>query len=781
MLPSAPAALASQQQQQQHQPSSSSTRSPSKLTRRSATVPSAPVTLRAPGQPSSQNMMRSLSSVHLPPPPLTSIAVNIAQSRPQSAGGLSASQNVPLSSNFNSAISPVKRQTSSPPAHGTRQLSSTAAAAQHIFSSPSLATLAVSAYNSTSSASKENVCPDAINPSTEIPPPHLMPPVYDDGDKPPFSYATLIGMAILRAPNRRLTLSQIYKWINDTFAWYRKCDAGWQNSIRHNLSLNKAFSKQERPKDDPGKGNYWIVEPGCEYLFMKGRPRKSNAGNNGGQKASAISGSDGAPDASSSPTLARTKSSKSTEHASRGTATPSPHQLSQELPCDQSVLRPQKRAPDEPSAVQDMTWSSPEILAKRARGDSAVYTDASKYEFATPLRPASQIAMSSTLSTVSLTVPGLSFTSSSSPASMMPLTPANPVPHSLLSPASFIQTKSSTNASRGKGNNTTSIAKQQRQAKARYAKMPTTRHAMKSTVPLSESTTAHYSSTDTDADDDDEDYDDRTDSDVHDVSTSSGYYRGNASESPELTKGNYMETHPFDSNVPHMLPGQSDDASYYFFGSSPNRDHVLLHPHNTLVHHSPPRPHSLLDSLTNPFSPPRGQTGQIKVSSPFGSPIYIRQNQQFLSPQRKLLSQSLQFDEPHTTNTSGSGPLLLTDEDDEISRACFGSPDKVVKQEHPQSYYDDMFLWPLETSVERRAGGTVSKRALDGSVANVFGVDVCQVVRRAMMINRQQQDVYETDPDQPVGKTEESAGKILPEDGDVSVVRPQPLFRNMTF
>lgn len=105
--------------------------------------------------------------------------------------------------------------------------------------------------------------------SMRLPEPDEMPPVEDDGTKPPYSYATLIGMSILRAPNRRLTLAQIYKWISDTFKYYRKCDPGWQNSIRHNLSLNKAFIKQERPKDDPGKGNYWAIEPGMEAQFLK--------------------------------------------------------------------------------------------------------------------------------------------------------------------------------------------------------------------------------------------------------------------------------------------------------------------------------------------------------------------------------------------------------------------------------------------------------------------------------------------------------------------------------
>ncbi|KAK8170078.1 forkhead transcription factor-like protein [Phyllosticta citrichinensis] len=113
-----------------------------------------------------------------------------------------------------------------------------------------------------------------------IPAPSEMPPVEDEGTKPAYSYATLIGMAILRAPQRRLTLAQIYKWISDTFSYYRSGETGWQNSIRHNLSLNKAFIKQERPKDDPGKGNYWAIEPGYERQFLKDKPRRiANADN----------------------------------------------------------------------------------------------------------------------------------------------------------------------------------------------------------------------------------------------------------------------------------------------------------------------------------------------------------------------------------------------------------------------------------------------------------------------------------------------------------------------
>jgi forkhead transcription factor HCM1 len=114
----------------------------------------------------------------------------------------------------------------------------------------------------------------------ELPTPDSFPALHDDGTKPSHSYAQLIGMSILRAPNRRLTLAQIYKWISDTYTFYNASDAGWQNSIRHNLSLNKAFIKQERPKDDPGKGNYWAIQPGMEHQFIKDKGARKPAGPN---------------------------------------------------------------------------------------------------------------------------------------------------------------------------------------------------------------------------------------------------------------------------------------------------------------------------------------------------------------------------------------------------------------------------------------------------------------------------------------------------------------------
>ncbi|KAJ2086024.1 hypothetical protein IW138_005950, partial [Coemansia sp. RSA 986] len=86
--------------------------------------------------------------------------------------------------------------------------------------------------------------------------------------RPPYSYTALIAQAIILSKSKQLTLREIYDSINDMYPQIcQGPDIGWQNTIRHNLSLNQCFKRIPRNQLPPslssklrGKGSYWTVD-----------------------------------------------------------------------------------------------------------------------------------------------------------------------------------------------------------------------------------------------------------------------------------------------------------------------------------------------------------------------------------------------------------------------------------------------------------------------------------------------------------------------------------------
>ncbi|CAI4226044.1 unnamed protein product [Auanema sp. JU1783] len=87
----------------------------------------------------------------------------------------------------------------------------------------------------------------------------------DTYERPSLSYKDLIIEAIESSPEKRLKLNEIYQVIRLLHPYYRhRPDQwGWQNSIRHNLSLHDCFVKLPLKQTSASGvvGHFWTVVP----------------------------------------------------------------------------------------------------------------------------------------------------------------------------------------------------------------------------------------------------------------------------------------------------------------------------------------------------------------------------------------------------------------------------------------------------------------------------------------------------------------------------------------
>ncbi|KAM5263822.1 forkhead box protein M1 isoform 4-T4 [Ctenodactylus gundi] len=88
---------------------------------------------------------------------------------------------------------------------------------------------------------------------------------YTASERPPYSYMAMIQFAINSTERKRMTLKDIYTWIEDHFPYFKYiAKPGWKNSIRHNLSLHDMFVRETSAN---GKVSFWTIHPSANRFL----------------------------------------------------------------------------------------------------------------------------------------------------------------------------------------------------------------------------------------------------------------------------------------------------------------------------------------------------------------------------------------------------------------------------------------------------------------------------------------------------------------------------------
>ncbi len=123
-----------------------------------------------------------------------------------------------------------------------------------------------------------------------------IPPVVDDGNKPPFGYVELIAMAIIRSRAGHLKHEAICRWIHDNFKYFRQTtfngcyhnqsiwdkprrkgdeDFDWMDIVRdtlrcyHSMVIRKSYPMRGEPKD----GFSYKIRPGLRGAALQASER----------------------------------------------------------------------------------------------------------------------------------------------------------------------------------------------------------------------------------------------------------------------------------------------------------------------------------------------------------------------------------------------------------------------------------------------------------------------------------------------------------------------------